>query len=124
MRIFHHEPLILAMLDILFGFIGHLCQLVMDGMPKVYLVGEDIADGLYAPAVFYFFRLPLKHGRLIPVPFIKPPCWDWHFIFGEGVADFLCPIPMCRKLKNTLHNPLRFLINNEPVLFRRMQLIP
>ena len=38
MRIFHHEPLILAMLDILFGFIGHLCQLVMDGMPKVYLV--------------------------------------------------------------------------------------
>ena len=61
----------------------------MDGMPKVYLVGEDIADGLYAPAVFYFFRLPLKHRRLIPVPFIKTPCWDWHFIFGEGVADFL-----------------------------------
>ena len=124
MRVFHHEPFILAVLDVLFGFIRHLRQLVMDGMPKVYLVCEDAADGLYAPAVFYFFWFSLKHGCFIPVPFIKPPCGDWHFIFGEGMADFFRPIPMCRKLKNPFHNPFRFLVNHNPILFCWMQLIP
>ena len=91
----------------------------MYGVAKIDFVLKDFAYGNDVPEVFLPLWLSLKNIRLVAVLLRCPPYGYRHFLCCKSVADFVCPLSMRRKLKNLLHNPLRFLVNDKPVLLGR-----
>ena len=95
----------------------------MHSVAKIDFILKDFAYGNDVPEVFLPLWLSFKNVRLIAVLLRRPPCGYRDFLGGKGAADFVCPVSMRRKLKNPLHNPLRFLVNDKPVLLGRVDFI-
>lgn len=95
----------------------------MYGVAKIDFILMDFAYSNDVPEVFLPLWLSFKNIRLVAVLLQCPPCGYRGFLGGKGTADFVRPLSVRCKRENLLHNPLRFLVNDEPVFLGMVNFI-